>query len=39
LENGIGTADVTLAEAAEQINLLVGWPAFIVDGEWEMLIK
>ncbi len=38
-ENGICTADFTFAEDETQIDLEVGWPSFIVDGEWEMVIK
>jgi hypothetical protein len=37
--NGTCTADVTFAETETQIDLRIGWLSFIVDGDWEMLIK
>jgi hypothetical protein len=38
-ENGACTADLTFAENETEINLRIGWPSFIVNGDWEMLIN
>jgi hypothetical protein len=38
-ENGTCTADLTFAENETEINLNIGWPSFIVNGDWEMLIN